>query len=156
MRLSRVFPCALLALLFSSLSVLAQDNAPHGSAAHTPSLGDLMAVVQLRHAKMWYAATLRNWPLADYELRQLKAGLKETTRLYPKMPGADMTGIEKAADTIDESIRARSSVRFEKAFTELTSQCNGCHHASDRAFIVVRRPILPSPYSNQVFAPAKR
>jgi len=156
MRLLQAFSCAMLAFLISGLPVAAQDRAPQGSASYMPSLADMMAVVQLRHAKIWYAANLRNWLLADYELRQLKASLKETTRLYPNMPSSDMTSLEKVAVTIDESIKARNAVRFEKAFAELTNECNNCHQAADRAFIVVRKSIFPSPFSNQVFAPRKR
>jgi hypothetical protein len=146
MRLLQVFSCAMLAFLDSSFAVVAQDRAPPSSASYMPSLGDMMAAIQLRHAKIWYAANLNNWSLADYELRQLMAGLKETTRLYADMPGSDMTGMEKVAVTTDESIKARNAVRFEKAFAELTNECNNCHKATDRAFIVVRRPIFPSPF----------
>jgi hypothetical protein len=146
MRLLQVFSCAMLAFLNSNFAVVAQDRAPQTSASYMPSLGDMMAVIQLRHAKIWYAANLKNWSLADYELRQLMAGLKETTRLYANMPSSGMTEIEKVAVRTDESIKVRNVVGFEKAFAELTNECNNCHQATDRAFIVVRRPIFPSPF----------
>jgi hypothetical protein len=65
----KVLSCTMLAIfVISNASILAEDKAPQGSASYVPSLGDLMAAIQLRHSKLWYVANLKNWPLADYEL----------------------------------------------------------------------------------------
>jgi hypothetical protein len=155
MRSSKVLACTMLALFFiSNASALAES--PQGTDSYVPSLGDMMAAIQLKHSKLWYAAKLRNWPLADYELGQLDASLKGVTRFYPDTPASQMSAMQKLVTLIGESIKAKDGTMFEQAFAQMTNGCNGCHEEADRAFIYVRRPALPSPYSDQAFAPRKR
>ena len=158
MRSAKALPCTMLFifLVLSNTPVEAQDKSPEGATSYVPSLGDMMAATQLRHSKLFYAGKLKNWPLADYELGQLSMNLKQVVRFYPAVPGRDLAGLDKAAILIDESIKAMDDGKFEKAFTQMTAECNSCHDAAGRPFIYVRRPTFPSPYSNQVFAPRKR
>jgi hypothetical protein len=75
---------ALLSIPFPYVS--AEESPQQTSASYVPSLGDMMAAIQLRHAKIWYAAKLKNWDLADYELRQLEANLKQALQVsLPQM-----------------------------------------------------------------------
>jgi hypothetical protein len=144
-----------LVLLVSNVS-FAEDRPAQSATNYVPSLGDMMAAIQLRHAKLFYAVKLKNWPLGDYELGQLNASLKEITRFYPNMPASDMTSTERLGVAIGDSIKAKSELKFDQAFTQMTMECNRCHEAAGRPFIYIRRPPLPSPYSNQMFAPRKR
>lgn len=150
-RFSRV---ALAALLIPG-ATLAQDKSAAPAPDYVPSLADMMAVTQLRHFKLWYAARFENWELAMYELTQMTASFKTASRLYPGEQAADMSGMAKPAELIGEAINAKDSVRFETAFSQMTAACNGCHVATGRAFIVIRVP-MRSPFSNQTFEPLKR
>jgi hypothetical protein len=146
--------CKVLALmLVSVIPAFAEDISLE---SHTPSLGDLMAVVQVRHSKLWYAGNLRNWPLADYELQQLDATLKQATRTYPNTPPSDLATTQRLTGLIGESIKAEDRAKFQQVFAQMTVECNNCHTAAGRAFILIRKPAFPSPYSNQSFAPSKR
>jgi len=40
-----------------------------------PGLGEIMGVIQQHHAKLYYAGTKANWPLADYELSEIQESL---------------------------------------------------------------------------------
>jgi cytochrome c553 len=153
MSLSRVLLCVAVATLSLSAASVAQDKSPPGAVDYTPSLGDLMAAVQLRHAKLWYAGSFRNWPLAEYELGQLRSNLREAARLHAKMPATDLAGADKSAALVDEAIKSQSSAKFDTAFGQMTAACNNCHQAADRRFILVRVPTRSSPFSNQAFAP---
>jgi hypothetical protein len=115
-----------------------------------------MYAVQLRHSKLWYAGKLKNWPLADYELRQLNANLMEATQFHPNVAASHMTGMDKPAALLGEAVKAKDDVKFDKAFGQMTAACNSCHEAADRAFILIRAPTRVSPLSNQVFAPRER
>jgi hypothetical protein len=125
------------------------------SAAVT-SLGDLMAVIQLRHAKLWYAASLENWSLAEYELAQLEANLRQAGRLYPDMPASEAIAGNRLTTPIGEAIKTADRAKFTRAFDQLTSACNACHQAAGRSFIVMRRPSRFSPFSNQLYSAGGR
>jgi len=48
---------------------LAASAQPTGPAANVepyqPEIGEIMMFQQLRHAKLWFAGQMNNWPLAD-------------------------------------------------------------------------------------------
>ncbi|WP_274630451.1 hypothetical protein [Arvimicrobium flavum] len=139
----------LVILVTSNSSAISQDR----SDTYKPRLSDMMAAIQVRHSKLWYAGSLLNWPLAEYELEQLDASLEEVARLYPDMPGEGLAETRRLMTVVGETVKAASVEQFEAAFTELTDRCNSCHVAADRPFINIRKPTYPSPYSNQLFAP---
>jgi hypothetical protein len=142
-------------LFVSNVPVVAQDKPTQNDTAYRPSLADIMSTTQLRHFKLWYAARVKNWPLADYELAQINASFKEAMRFYGRMPAADMTSMDKPAALIREAIKAKDTANFDKAFGQLTTECNACHEAADRAFIFIRVPTR-SPFSNQLFPPREK
>src|ERR1700675_2648370 len=53
-----------------------------------PGLGEIMGVIQQHHAKLYYAGTKSNWPLADYELGEIQEGLEDAVRFNPTFKGA--------------------------------------------------------------------
>ncbi|MFZ0981454.1 MAG: hypothetical protein WAN23_18780, partial [Candidatus Acidiferrales bacterium] len=48
-----------------------------------PGLGEIMGVIQQHHAKLYYAGTRANWPLAAYELNEIQESLDDAMQLYP-------------------------------------------------------------------------
>src|SRR5262249_46301319 len=54
---------------------------PRVEAARGPGLGEIMALQQMRHSKLWFAGSAGNWPLAEYELDELKEGFGDVRRL---------------------------------------------------------------------------
>ena len=117
-----------------------------------PEIGEIMARQQMRHIKLWFAGRGGNWPLADYEIDQLKDGFDDVNQqlgggTVEKAVGAPIAAIEKAIDAKDRDA-------FMGAFDRLTDGCNSCHHTLDHAFIVVQRP-SSLPYGDQLFAPPK-
>lgn len=119
---------------------------------YQPGLGEIMALQQMRHIKLWFAGRASNWPLADYEIGELKEGFGDVQKLLggdtvEQHVGAPISVLEKAID-------GKNGAAFTDAFDKLSAGCNGCHHSLDHAFIVIRRPTA-LPYSNQSFAPQK-
>jgi len=120
---------------------------------YEPSIAEIMTHQQMRHIKLWFAGRSGNWPLADYEVEQLKDGFDDLGQrlggdTVEKTVGAPLSALEKAID-------AKNSAAFAAAFDRLTEGCNACHRALDHAFIVMRRPAL-LPYSDQLFITQKR
>jgi hypothetical protein len=141
------------ALLFMLVSAGLHDVSAQPDAAtepYEPSIGDIMARQQERHIKLWFAGVGGNWPLADYEVGQLKDGFDDIDRKI----GGDT--VEKAVGdaiaALERAVEAKNRDGFADAFDQLTAGCNGCHHTLDHAFIVILRP-TSLPYGNQSFAP---
>lgn len=148
------------------LSGCSQEKAPSGPRSDTPQpyvigLGEIMGLTQMRHAKLWFAGDAGNWPLAAYELDELREGFDDAatyhphhksvpeplTKMIPEFVGPPLADL-------DSAIRERNRLKFAAAFDSLTAGCNGCHKAADFGFNVVKRPTVP-PYSNQSFAPER-
>src|SRR5262249_30261880 len=49
----------------------------------TPGFGEIMTLTQMRHAKLWLAGDAGNWPLAAYELDELKEGFDDLVAYHP-------------------------------------------------------------------------
>jgi hypothetical protein len=145
------------AALFTAIAASAQEkSAPQAPALqdepYQPGLGEIMALQQMRHIKLWFAGHAGNWPLADYEIGELKEGFDDVNGLLggdvvAQHVGGPIADLQKAVDS-------KNSAAFAAAFDSLSAGCNACHHTLDHPFIVIARPTL-LPYSNQVFAPQK-
>jgi|SRR5271154_5444474 len=147
------------AAIFTSLAASAQEkSAPQvpvpapQNEPYQPGLGEIMALQQMRHIKLWFAGHAGNWPLADYEIGELNEGFDDVNELLggtivEQHVGGPIAALVKAID-------AKDGAAFTAAFDSLSAGCNACHHALDHAFIVIQRPTL-LPYSNQVFTPQK-
>jgi hypothetical protein len=119
---------------------------------YVPRLGDIMNAIQARHLKLHFAGKAQNWPLAGYELRQLKASLAEAAILYSGIPVSNVTTLANSVESVEDAIVAKDSRKFAKAFGDLTGGCNSCHQSMERAFISIRVP-TEQPFSDQVFTP---
>ena len=142
----------LIALFFVRAISAEEENPAQRPTGYVPRLSDLMVVIQIRHAKLFYAVRRGNWPLADYELEQLISTLSEAGRYYPKTT-PPMTVADSIRTSIGEAIKAKDEAKFDQAFDEMNAGCNRCHDAADRPFIFIRRPSYPSAFSNQLYSP---
>jgi hypothetical protein len=129
-----------------------QHSMPGMAEALQPGLGEIMSVQQMRHIKLWFAGRAGNWPLADYEIGELKEGFEDVSKLIggdtvDKMVGDPIKGLEKI-------IEDKNRAAFPAAFDKLSAGCNACHKMLERGFIVIQRP-ASLPYSDQAFEPQK-
>ena len=154
------------ALVVAAVTVpyLARAQAPSPPPAapkgYMPGLEQFMSAIQTEHAKLWYAGLARNWPLAAYQLGEIKEVMSDVQDLVPtfkdlplaKMLDAVITGpiadIEKAIDGKDFS-------KFADGYRKLTAACNSCHQATGNGFIVIRIPLAPG-FPNQDFRPRRQ
>ena len=138
------------------IGALAADAQAPGAAPqdepYQPSLSDVMAQQQERHIKLWFAGHAGNWPLADYEIGELKEGFEDVNKLV----GGDIVKqhVGGPLDALQKAVDGKDKAAFAAAFDKLSAGCNACHHALDHGFIVIARPGT-LPYSDQVFSPKK-
>jgi hypothetical protein len=147
------------AALFIPQAIRAQDKpAPPAVAAmppeepYQPGLGEIMALQQMRHIKLWFAGNAANWPLADYEIGELGEGFDDVKKLL----GEDIVDqhVGKPLEALQKAIDGKDRKAFIADFDNLTAGCNACHKALDHGFISIQRPNM-LPYSNQNFTPQK-
>lgn len=112
------------------------------------ALSDLMARLQLQHAKLWFAGKLSNWSLANYEIEKIDAGLDAAGTLLADPPRTRRT--KQKLQTVGQAIQAKDVSAFAKAYSALTNECNDCHRASGYASIAIQVP-LTLPVPNQIF-----
>lgn len=146
---------ALLAALVASPVALAHDMSAQPGAAnesYAPRIGEIMALQQIRHIKLWFAGRGGDWALADYEIDALKQGFEDVN----KQIGGDTVeqAVGAAVSAIEEAIGAKDRAAFGEAFDRLSAGCNSCHRSLDHAFIVIQRPAL-LPYTDQSFVAPK-
>ena len=153
-------PAAAAAALLAAFAAGGEPSALAPAAApYSPGIAEIMIVTQIRHAKLWLAGGARNWPLADYEIDEMKEGFEDVVQYFPvykDMPVGKMieATIMSPIEEVEKAIKARDRVKFVSAFDKLTEACNSCHRAANRAFIVIQRPSAAT-FPNQSFAPKR-
>ena len=120
---------------------------------YSPGLGEIMTLQQMRHLKLWFAGRAGNWPLAAYELDELREGFEDVTKYHPTHDDAPTGTMADAVVAKEVAELARISegkdrTQFAASFDRLTVSCNACHQAAKHAFIAIQRP-MSNPYSNQ-------
>jgi hypothetical protein len=148
--------------LLAPVRAAEEGHPPHAPAAtetYASGLGEIMSLQQMRHLKLWLAGAAKNWPLADYELDELKEGFDDVIKFFPvkdDMPIGQMAGatVMPVLPEVKSAIDAGDGTKFAAAFDKLTAACNACHQSAKHEFIVIQRPTT-SPYSNQSFTPKK-
>ena len=150
---------ALALALLAPARAAEEGHAPGAKETYASGLGEIMSLQQMRHLKLWLAGAAKNWPLADYELDELKEGFDDVINFFPMkddMPIGQLAGSTAVPVLPDlkRAIDARDGTKFAAAFDKLTAACNACHQATKHEFIVIQRP-TSSPYSNQSFTPKK-
>jgi hypothetical protein len=116
----------------------------------TASLGDMMAFVQMRHIKLWYAGRAKNWGLAGYELGQIEDMLSRAATRYTNIPVEFIINAGKPLGDMRDAATAKDSAKFARGYSELTAACNACHTAGGVGFIRIQPPTA-SPYSDQAY-----
>ena len=128
---------------------------PETQPASIGALSDMMISILHRHAILWMAGVSENWPLADYEARQLKTRFVEAAQAYRNIPVETVSAATKALDDLSAAISARNKTQFTPRFLDLSRTCNACHVSAGVGFVVIETP-RTSPFTNQAFAPATK
>lgn len=122
---------------------------------YKPGFGEFMSGIQTHHAKLWFAGQNQNWPLADFEVHEIKEALEDLQKFCSDRPEMKAIGmIDPAIDSVSHAIQQKSLELFRNSFILLTNTCNNCHKETEHGFNVVTLP-TGLPVVNQDFKPAK-
>jgi hypothetical protein len=125
---------------------------------YSPGLGDFMtAYVQPHHIKVWLAGHAGNWPLADYEAKELRETFEDVATyqgVWHDFPIAKLAeaNLEPPLAELDKAIADKNQANFKKAYDHVTAACNSCHQATSNAFIAIKTPTGPD-FPDQEFQP---
>lgn len=124
-----------------------------------PGLGEIMGVIEQHHAKLYYAGTKANWPLARYELSEIQENLNEAMQLYPhfKQVRVPLTELIPAMTKgsigqVRTAIAQKNRKSFVRAYEALSTSCSNCHASANDPFIKIQTP-APGMFSDQKFEP---
>ncbi len=113
---------------------------------YVPGLGEFMtAAVQPHHVKIWMAGKAGNWPLAEYEAKELRETFEDITTfqgVWNDFPIGKLaeTNLMPPLDDLDKAIKAKDGAGFKKAYDKVTAACNSCHQATSNGFVVIKIP----------------
>jgi mono/diheme cytochrome c family protein len=148
------------ACLGAAVAAARAEEAKSDRAPFSPQVSDFMSETQLSHFKLWFSGSLANWPLARYEIEQMKTSLQLAAefgaKAYPNFSDLLKSDAEPAFAALDAAIAGKNEAAFITGFERLTKSCNACHTATGLGFIVIQTPTtLPSvsPLSDQKFSP---
>ena len=124
-----------------------------------PGLGEIMGVIQQHHAKLYYAGTKSNWPLAGYELDEIQESLDDAMKFYPefkdvKVPLTQLipTMTKASVAQVRTAIEQKNEKSFVQAFGALSGSCSNCPEAANHPFVKIQAP-TEAMFSNQKFTP---
>jgi hypothetical protein len=125
--------------------------------ASAPGLGEYMSTIQLHAGKLWFAAKATNWDLAGYELDELKETMEAAENLNEEKNGVKISPVldsvlKTQVTALEETLKVKNAAKFQKAYDEMLTACNGCHADAGYKFIHVVRPAAP-PVTNQRWEP---
>jgi hypothetical protein len=124
------------------------DRTPSESAVGT--LANIMAAVQMRHIKLWFAGKAGNWDLLTYEAAKLEDDLIAAAGFYSNLPIDNVVLVDRPLQRLIDAAKKKDSSQYTKAFDELTAACNSYHVAGQVGFIRIQRP-NSSPFSDQTY-----
>ena len=146
-------PCSLALPMARAQDTPKPAAAPQAAAEpNLPGLGEIMSLQQMRHIKLWFAGHAGNWPLADYEIGELKEGFDDVNKLLggdivDQHVGAPLSALRKG-DRWQGPRRIRRRLRQAQRRLQRLPSCARSRLHRDPASDLL-------PYSNQSFSAQK-
>jgi hypothetical protein len=110
-----------------------------------PGLARLMPEIADRFWKAYYAAQAGNWPLASWQLREMRKLMRLGTVTRPKYTHDLETYVAEEVQPLLDAVEAHDFARFEAVYREAVDAANDLHRRWKKEFIVWRLPQMPPP-----------
>src|ERR1051326_7929529 len=89
---------------------------------YKPGFGEFMSGIQIHHAKLWFAGINQNWPLADFEVHEIRESLDDIRQFCKDRPEVKAMGmINPAIDSVAIAVRQKDLTLFKSDFVLLTN-----------------------------------
>jgi hypothetical protein len=120
---------------------------------YKPGFGELMGVIQVHHAKLWFAGTNENWKLVEFEIHEIEETFEKISELHGNryndsklVPALALPFLKSTR----EAAQNKDLPAFKERYNQLTAGCNSCHSDNGFDFIVIKTPTEPV-FTNQDF-----
>jgi hypothetical protein len=110
-----------------------------------PGMDRLMAEIAERARRLYYAATLGNWPAAGYFARTLGKHLQESAFVRPKYAEAMAEFLDTDYARVRDAVTAQDPAAFAAAWNALVDRINHWHEHFGKGYLVYRTPDTPPP-----------
>jgi len=114
-------------------------------AAIQPGLGRIMPEIGQRTWKLYYAAKAGNWPLANFQAKEIRGLMELGAFTRPKHEAALQEFLDQHWTAVQEAIKKEDFAAFEAAFHQAVDAANAYHELKDKPYIVWKLPDHPPP-----------
>lgn len=119
--------------------------------SYKPGFGEFMSNIQMHHMKLWFAGKNENWPLAGFEINEIRENFEDITQYCKDRPETKLVGmIDQPLKNVNSAIRQKNLPQFKQNFKVLTNTCVSCHKATNHEFIHIQIPD-ENIFRNQLF-----
>lgn len=110
-----------------------------------PGLGTLMPEVGNRTWKLYYAAEAGNWPMANFQAREIRGLMARGAFTRPNFEADLKSYIDEIWAKVQEAVAAEDFEAFKVVFDEAVASANDYHVSTKRPYIVWKLPDYPPP-----------
>ncbi len=110
-----------------------------------PGLGRIMPDIGARTWKLYYAAQAGNWPLANFQWKEIKGLMELGAFTRPKHEAALNEFLEQAWPAIQDAVKKEDFKAFEEAFKKAVDAGNAYHEMKDKPYLIWKLPDTPPP-----------
>ena len=108
-----------------------------------PGLARLMPEVAARFWKCFYAARAANWPLASWQLREMRKLFNLGTITRPKYKDDVDEYLREEIEPLFEAVEKQDLSAFSHHFSEATDSANEWHRRWKKGYILWKLPESP-------------
>ena len=110
-----------------------------------PGLARIMPEIGARTWKLYYAAKAQNWPMANFQYKEIKGLFELGAFMRPKHEDALNQYMEENWKPLADAIAAKDFAAFEKAFHASIDAANAYHELKEKPYIYWKLPSEPPP-----------
>jgi hypothetical protein len=110
-----------------------------------PGLGRIMPEIGARTWKLYYAAKAGNWPLAKFQLKEVRGLMELGAFTRPKYEENLEEFLEQRWKPLEDAIVREDFKAFDALFHEAIESANAYHELRDKPYIRWKLPETPPP-----------
>jgi hypothetical protein len=110
-----------------------------------PGLGRIMPEIGIRTWKLYYAAKAGNWPLAKFQLKEVRGLMELGAFTRPKYEENLNQFLAESWKPLEDAIAREDFVAFEALFHKAIESANAYHELRDKPYIRWKLPDMPPP-----------